>query len=62
GPDLTHLGSRQTLAAGVLDNTPADLAAWLGNPQAIKPGAHMPNLNLTPDEVHALVTYLESLQ
>jgi cytochrome c oxidase subunit II len=62
GPDLTHLGSRQTLAAGVLDNTPGDLAAWLGNPQAVKPGVHMPNLNLKPDEVHALVTYLESLQ
>ncbi|MCB9419886.1 MAG: cytochrome c oxidase subunit II [Ardenticatenaceae bacterium] len=62
GPDLTHLGSRETLAAGVLNNTPGDLAAWLGNPQAIKPGAHMPNLNLTPDEVHALVAYLESLQ
>jgi cytochrome c oxidase subunit 2 len=61
GPDLTHVGSRETLAAGVLDNTPDNLATWLSNPQAVKPGVHMPNLNLTPDEVHALVAYLENL-
>jgi cytochrome c oxidase subunit 2 len=62
GPDLTHLASRETLAAGVLDNTPDGLAQWLANPQAIKPGVHMPNLKLSQGEVNSLVAYLESLQ
>lgn len=62
GPDLTHLGSRETLAAGILDNTSENLSAWLTNPQTVKPGVHMPDLDLKPDEVSALVTYLESLQ
>jgi cytochrome c oxidase subunit 2 len=61
GPDLTHVGSRETLAAGVLDNTPDNLATWLSNPQAVKPGVHMPDLNLTTDEVQSLVAYLENL-
>jgi cytochrome c oxidase subunit 2 len=60
GPDLTHFGSRETLGAGVLENTPANLAKWLHNPQAVKPGVHMPNLNLTDAEVNALVAYLEA--
>lgn len=62
GPDLTHLGSRETIGAGVLANTPENLATWLTNPQAVKPGINMPNLDLTSDEVNALVAYLESLQ
>ena len=61
GPDLTHVASRQTLAAGVLPNTPGDLAAWLTDPQHIKPGAEMPPTQLTPDQVQALVAYLQSL-
>jgi cytochrome c oxidase subunit 2 len=62
GPDLTHLASRGTLGAGVLDHTPANLARWLKNPQAIKPGSHMPNLNLTDTQVNQLVAYLEALK
>lgn len=58
GPDLTHLGSRQTLAAGLLDNTPANVARWLENPQAIKPGALMPAFKLSQNDVEALVAYL----
>lgn len=61
-PDLTHLTDRQTIGAGVLDNTPANLALWLTNPQAIKPGSYMPNLNLSSDQVMSLVAYLESLK
>jgi cytochrome c oxidase subunit 2 len=61
-PDLTHLASRRTLGAGVLQNTPADLARWLKNPQAIKPACRMPNLNLTTVQVDDLVSYLRSLQ
>ena len=60
GPDLTHLGSRETLAAGVLTNTPDNLAKWLQNPQAVKPGSHMPNFNLSDSDIKALVAYLEA--
>lgn len=60
GPSLAHLSERATLAAGAGENTPAGLAAWLKNPEQIKPQSLMPNLNLTPDEVKALVAYLEA--
>ena len=60
GPDLTHVGSRETLAAGVLENTPANMARWLKNPQAVKPGSYMPNFNLTDAEVKALTAFLEA--
>jgi cytochrome c oxidase subunit II len=60
GPDLTHLGDRKTLAAGAVANTPDELAAWLEDPDAIKPGSNMPNLQLSADEVRALVAYLEA--
>jgi cytochrome c oxidase subunit 2 len=62
GPDLTHFGGRETLGAGVLDNTPDNLARWLTDPQAVKPGILMPNMNLSKSEVDALVAYLESLK
>jgi cytochrome c oxidase subunit 2 len=61
-PDLTHLASRDTLGAGVLTNTPGNLAAWLADPQAIKPGSNMPNLHLSSADVGALAAYLESLR
>lgn len=62
GPNLTHIGSRQTLAAGILRNTPSDLTRWLHNPQAVKPGSLMPNLGLSEAEVTALVAYLQHLK
>ena len=62
GPDLTHFGSRRTLAGAILENTPEQLALWLRNPPAVKPGADMPNLRLTPDEIRTLVAYLRSLK
>ncbi|MDQ2806700.1 MAG: c-type cytochrome, partial [Chloroflexota bacterium] len=62
GPDLTHLGSRHTLAAGVLANTSANLRRWLADPQAIKPGSLMPNSRLSSAELDALTAYLESLK
>lgn len=62
GPDLTHFGSRTTLAAGLLPNGPQTVAAWLKDPQAIKPGAKMPNLGLTDEEARALAAYLLSLK
>ncbi|MGA7567542.1 MAG: cytochrome c oxidase subunit II [Terriglobales bacterium] len=62
GPDLTHVGGRSTLAAGRFRNTPANLARWLADPQAIKPGSHMPNFQLTDSQVQQLTSYLETLQ
>ncbi len=62
GPDLTHFGSRQYIAGGVSLNTPANLAAWLHDPQAVKDGSDMPNLHLTTDQINELVAYLESLK
>jgi cytochrome c oxidase subunit 2 len=61
-PDLTHLAERSTLGAGVLPNTPADLTRWLREPQAIKPGCHMPDTGLTEAQVGDLVAYFETLQ
>lgn len=62
GPDLTHLGDRDTLGAGVVTNTPENLALWLRDPQALKPGNHMPNLHLTDEQIRLLVAYLETLR
>ena len=62
GPDLTHFGSRTTLAAGVLKNTPDNVAMWIAHPGEIKPGANMPALLLPGPKMDALVAYLESLK
>jgi cytochrome c oxidase subunit II len=62
GPDLTHFGSRRTIAGGMLPNTPASLARWLKNPPAVKPGSLMPDLGLSDAQVSALVAYLVSLK
>jgi cytochrome c oxidase subunit 2 len=62
GPDLTHLASRQTLAAGTLANTPGNLAGWIANPQAIKPGNKMPAVRLDPQDFQAILAFLESLK
>jgi cytochrome c oxidase subunit 2 len=62
GPDLTHLASRQTIAAGTLPNTRGYLAGWVLNPQAFKPGAKMPATQLDSADLQALLAYLESLR
>ena len=61
-PALTNFSGRQTIAAGVLENTPDNLARYLRNPHAVKPGNHMPNFRLSEAEVQALVAYLEGLK
>lgn len=61
-PDLTHVGSRQTIAAGKLPNTAEGLATWLRDPPAVKAGSKMPDYNLTEDQIEALVAYLRSLK
>ncbi len=65
-PDLTNFGLRETVAAAVLANTPENLAAWLSDPQAIKPGNYMPTLWAADDpdreeEIAAVAAYLLSL-
>lgn len=62
GPDLTHYGSRRSVAAGVRPNTSENLVAWLRDPQAVKPGAKMPNLGLSEAQARALAAYLLSLK
>jgi cytochrome c oxidase subunit 2 len=62
GPDLTHLASRRTIAAGTLPNTRGNLAGWILDPQRIKPGTRMPPNQLEPADLHALLAYLESLE
>lgn len=62
GPNLTHVGSRRTIAAGVLKNTPEDIATWIADPQAVKPGALMPKLPLSGAQRKQLAAYLSSLK
>jgi cytochrome c oxidase subunit 2 len=62
GPDLTHLMSRATIAAGAAPNTPAALRDWITNPDRLKPGALMPAMQLADDEVEQLVAYLTTLK
>ncbi len=62
GPDLTHVASRPTLAAGVLPNDRANLQAWIVDPHRFKLGANMPGSPLPAADMHALLDYLESLQ
>jgi cytochrome c oxidase subunit 2 len=62
GPDLTHFGSRKTIAGGILPNTPENLARWVRHAPTVKPGAIMPEQRLSDQEVTALVAYLQSLR
>ena len=62
GPDLTHLASRQTIAAGILPNDRGHLAGWILDPQSIKPGNLMPGTDFDGAELQLLLTYLESLE
>ena len=62
GPDLTHLMSRGTIAAGLLRNTPGNLAAWIADSQALKPGSRMPSMAIAGNELSAIVSYLQTLQ
>jgi cytochrome c oxidase subunit 2 len=62
GPDLTHLMSRDTIAAGAAANTPEQLRLWIQKPDAIKPGSKMPAMGLSDGDVAAVATYLETLR
>jgi len=62
GPDLTHIASRTTIAAGTLPNTQANLMGWIVGAQAIKPGSDMPSIPVPPRELQSLAAYLETLR
>jgi cytochrome c oxidase subunit 2 len=62
GPDLTHLMSRTTIAAGAALNTPENLRLWIQNPDAIKRGSLMPAMQLSKSDLDALMGYLETLR
>lgn len=61
-PDLTHVASRSTLAAGSVPNVHGYLAGWIADPQGIKPGNRMPPTGLSGDELQAVLAYLETLK
>ena len=62
GPDLTHFASRKYLAAGTLPNNRGTMTAWILDPHRFKAGVNMPPHALKPDEIQALMSYLETLQ
>jgi cytochrome c oxidase subunit 2 len=62
GPDLTHLMSRDTIAAGAAPNTRENLRAWIEQPDSIKPGSLMPAMQLNEKDLEALTDYLETLR
>ena len=61
-PDLTHVASRSTLAAGTLPNTRGYLAGWIADPQHVKPGNRMPPTGLGGGELQDVLAYLETLK
>jgi cytochrome c oxidase subunit II len=63
GPDLTHVGSRRTIAAGLLRSEAPDLREWIARTSALKPGVHMPAFGMLPeDDLEAIAAYLEGLR
>jgi cytochrome c oxidase subunit II len=62
GPDLTHLASRRTIAAGAMPMSEGNLYGWVEDPQSLKPGVRMPTIGLEPQQLHAVIAYLETLK
>lgn len=62
GPDLTHIASRSTIAAGTLANNTGNLMGWIANAQSIKPGCRMPPNPMPSTDLNDLVAYLETLR
>ncbi len=61
GPDLTHLASRDTIASGVVQNTPENLRTWIADPNSMKPGSRMPSMHLNHRDLDAVTAYLTTL-
>ncbi len=62
GPNLTHVGSRTSLAGAMFENTPEEMTKWIGDAPSRKPGSLMPALGLPAEDVAAIVAYLQSLK
>lgn len=62
GPDLTHLMTRETIAAGAVPNTHEMLRLWIRNPDALKPGSKMPAMGLSDRDLDAVTAYMEALR
>ena len=62
GPDLTHFMSRDTLASGAADNTPANLRLWIKDPDYVKPGCLMPAMQLSDEQIDKIAAYLVTLK
>jgi cytochrome c oxidase subunit 2 len=62
GPDLTHLMSRETLASGATNNTPANLRQWIKSPDTFKRGALMPAMQLSDKQLDEVTAYLDTLK
>ena len=62
GPDLTHVAGRRTIGAGLLEMTRGSLAAWIADPQTLKPGNAMPLVPLSPEELQQVSAYMEGLK
>jgi cytochrome c oxidase subunit 2 len=61
-PDLTHIASRKTIGAAVIENNVDNLAKWINNPQQFKPGCLMPDMRLPEGDAHDIAVYLENLK
>ncbi len=61
GPDLTHLESRETIASGPIENTPANLRRWVADPNEMKPGALMPSMHLNDHDLDVITAYMTTL-
>jgi cytochrome c oxidase subunit II len=61
GPDLSHLASRDTIAAGPVQNTPENLRRWIDDPNSMKPGALMPSMHLNDHDLDVITAYLATL-
>ncbi|OZM76370.1 cytochrome c family protein [Pseudonocardia sp. MH-G8] len=62
GPDLTHVASRDRIAAETIPNDIGHMADWISNSQTVKPGNLMPPQPLSPQDLRAVVTYLQGLE
>jgi cytochrome c oxidase subunit 2 len=63
GPDLTHVGSRLSLGAGILPNDPDAFLKWIARTEDVKPGVHMPHFGMLPaEDLRALAAYLDGLE
>jgi cytochrome c oxidase subunit II len=62
GPDLTHMGSRDTLGSGAFNNTPENLKQWIDDPDSLKPGSLMPPMHLNETDLNAVTAYLTTLK